>query len=648
MPATLGDTRFARDRSTLSRVVHDDEGGDTRRRPLPSPHGLPEAEAGEAAPGVRAAEPAANDGGTPHPPGGTRPTPGEGAREGGPLVLGKQPVVAGQIGLRGSENADSDAKPFIVKGHDGEPVAIRSGADYAEDPRVKKYAGGGYLQSRRFLPVAVRGALVSALSLHLGAAPSDDDVRLAAHLWIVGALRREGADLGFVPVPFQVLARDAPGANMPALLRAGVLSLVPESPGRCREYALADSIADALDAALASAPFDAPLVNVYDGRRKRGRPSGSQFYDNGNAIAAPIADAMNAVPVGIVNVPSLLSHLDRLRAAVAAAPSPDERARARARWRTDALCFRWICERGLTPTDVSGIHTYPHAWEAQSAGRIMPRGSGGPQGMSRDGKAAMYAGVADVRNYDLRSSQPRIVQAEFRALGITCPWLDAYLADPEAKALHAARCGVEVDTWKAVFNAAMTAGTVGVPKRFSTRGTERYVGGRRLVAERPSTEAMKAVAEDVGRERAPEVWLRVRAELEGFLEAVGAWHRHLRKWAEAAATPGRGGRYLTNAVGAKLNVVTLSPAELPRKVAAFVLQGREALYVHTLCTLAERHGFRVVCHEHDGVVTLGRVPEAARTAAAQIAEMPYADLVEKPFTEGTNSSATDWQGWLAA
>lgn len=559
--------------------------------------------------------------------------PGSPGREKGktrePFVLENGTPAGTEILPDAPENAETDGSAFFVN------QTVRPGSFYVDDPRVWEYDGGGYVQDNHPVPASVHAALVGELAARLGTAPHPDDVRLAAHVWLVGALRHAdgGEDLpGFVPLPWQVKGRDVPEAGIDSLMFAGVLEMTPHSraSGRCDAFAVSPDFGAVLDAALGTAARGERYVNLLTGRPRRGRKPGSRRYDDhGNPCPLTVSRAMDAVPQGIVNLPAVTAHLDRLRAAVDEATTDEARGRAVARWRNDALCMDWIKSRGLTPTDAPGVYTYPHAWRMQSAGRIMPLESGGAQSLSRAGKVALYTGIADVRNYDLRSSQPRILLDELTRHGIRCAWLAGYLADDNAKHAHATRVGVSVDTWKAALMAAVMGGAAGVPKLFEVKAVTRFVRGVEVTSYRPVCAAMRTLEDEVGAERARELWPVLHAELMPLLCAVKDWHRRLKAWAAETATTGRDGRGVTNAVGARLALSTLSARELPRKVAAHVLQGREALYVHTLCALGEAHGFRIVCHEHDGIVTLGTVPQAAMDEAARVASMPYAELVEK-------------------
>lgn len=551
-----------------------------------------------------------------------------------PIVWYSEDISGVEIGEGDILEGDLPPSSFFVN---RKPRTVQPGSFYAGDERAD-YTGRSFIQDSYPVPAPVHAALVSELAQRLEREPHTDEVRFTAHVWISGAFRRDesGRDLeGFVPIPFQVIARSVPDADPEALLFAGVLEMTPHSysGGRSRAWAVSPDFGDVLDTALATSDPTASYVNVFTGKPTRGRKAGSRKTDDSrNPLSPTVILVMDSVPQGIINLPATEAHLERLRAAIDDATTDEARATAVGRYRNDALNVTWIKSRGLTATDAPGIYTYPHAWRDQSGGRIMPLKSGGAQSMSRAGKAAMYSGIASLRNYDLRASQPRILADEFRQMGIVCDWLDDYLADEDAKHVYAARVGVSVDTWKNALIAAMIGGGAAVPKSFEVQPVTRFVQRREVTTYRPVTGAMRTLEAEVGRKRAIELWPSLHAELKPLLRAVRKWQRKLKVWAKETATTGRDGRGITNAVGARLTLTGLTKrGQLARKVAAHVLQGREALYVHTLCIIAPSHGFSVVGHDHDGLQTLGDVPQAAMDEAARTAAMPYAEFVIKPF-----------------
>ncbi|AWR87060.1 hypothetical protein Mtai_v1c18260 [Meiothermus taiwanensis WR-220] len=96
-------------------------------------------------------------------------------------------------------------------------------------------------------------------------------------------------------------------------------------------------------------------------------------------------------------------------------------------------------------------------------------------------------------------------------------------------------------------------------------------------------------------------------------------------------TGDKGKQYVKNAVGMHFCLSEYKKGELRRKLAAFILQGREALFVHTLAALSEKYGYTVIAHEHDGLVTLEEIPHAAVEEAQNLTGMPEVRLLEKPF-----------------
>jgi hypothetical protein len=89
---------------------------------------------------------------------------------------------------------------------------------------------------------------------------------------------------------------------------------------------------------------------------------------------------------------------------------------------------------------------------------------------------------------------------------------------------------------------------------------------------------------------------------------------------------------IENAAGQTLVLDRARPEhELKREAAAHMLQGQEAAYIHHLTLLAKDYGFIAVSNQHDGLVTLGEVPDDAKALAAKLSGFEDAHLEEKPF-----------------
>ena len=95
--------------------------------------------------------------------------------------------------------------------------------------------------------------------------------------------------------------------------------------------------------------------------------------------------------------------------------------------------------------------------------------------------------------------------------------------------------------------------------------------------------------------------------------------------------------YVKNATGASIAVEDLAPDgqgwRVKSRLAAFMLQGREARFTHELAATAGEFGYRVLSPEHDGLVVQGVIPQEAVVGAAESARLPpdLVAFVEKPI-----------------
>jgi hypothetical protein len=232
-------------------------------------------------------------------------------------------------------------------------------------------------------------------------------------------------------------------------------------------------------------------------------------------------------------------------------------------------------------------------------------------------KQAIYKGIDDVHNYDIKSSQVYVLIELLSRAGFDASWLQGYVNTPEAKHVYAKQAGVSTDTWKSILYALFMGATLPqdiLRSRGDVRKTlEAEVGGCHLET--------------------------AYAQLHNILgplyhDVLKPWRGHLiGSWLEANADPGYAGkRYVKNAAGVPFCIDDVrNPYELKKKLAAFLLQGREAAFIHTLTGYADEYGFRVISNEHDGVVTIGAIPQEAIERAKCKLDMDYVDLVEKAF-----------------
>jgi hypothetical protein len=265
--------------------------------------------------------------------------------------------------------------------------------------------------------------------------------------------------------------------------------------------------------------------------------------------------------------------------------------------------------------DKGGSWLYVPSYCPQSSGRISENG-GGLQSCSRLMKQAAFDGIPNVHNYDLRSSQGYVLLQELRLAGIDHGWLAQHLG-PGAFEERAAHLGLTKKMYKGFF--------------FSTiMGATHHWMDREVVGS-IQAKLRKHLGDDAAAARV--MFDRVVEQLAPLKKTVGAWAEWLL---ESPSCPHRRRtqrrRYLENAAGQKLPLDgSLDTKELKRKAAAHILQGQEAAYIHHLTRLSKDYDFTPISNQHDGLVTLGAVPEEAKVKAASLCGLKDAFLEVKAF-----------------
>lgn len=73
--------------------------------------------------------------------------------------------------------------------------------------------------------------------------------------------------------------------------------------------------------------------------------------------------------------------------------------------------------------------------------------------------------------------------------------------------------------------------------------------------------------------------------------------------------------------------------EARSKAMAWYLQGLEAACVHALTVLSEEYDYEVMANEHDGLITIGTIPEEAQERARKASGSRRAELTDKRFED---------------
>ncbi|PAP79216.1 hypothetical protein B1759_12760 [Rubrivirga sp. SAORIC476] len=446
----------------------------------------------------------------------------------------------------------------------------------------------------------------------------------------------------WVPVSKPFFDQFFPEADNNSMVEDGILLMKEHqfTRGKSREWKIPPEVMDRARW-LMVADLEAEFVDPKTGRKK-GRP---QKHKTTNEYGKPhpllVKQAIHTFEYGYFNRAAVEEHLREREDSVSYAESlgveeeiPGWLERPRARLDGDIRCYSVILRQ--KPQLVEGTtYRYRLAYSVQSTGRLSQRG-GGAQSCSREMKARLYRdleGVPEVLNYDLKSSQAYILRAFLSDAGIDTSWLDTYLSAD--KQMYADRAGLTVDTWKAIFYALVMGahlpnslyhsdGAVkwGFYDEFGVSTKDEIIG--------PELSPVFASAADALKD--------TREVLQPFSARVKEWHRYLEEeWVPQNAEPNRTGRLVRNALQMKFHWTREigdereNIREAKRKLAAFLLQGKEAAFIHRLTTILPDYGVVPISNEHDGIVTLGVVPPEAIERAREAEDMPYAKLETKDF-----------------
>jgi hypothetical protein len=386
------------------------------------------------------------------------------------------------------------------------------------------------------------------------------------------------------------------------------------------KYRIARNVIECLETATLSEPVSAPSYDLMTGKPWQDKwdiifvPLSDYNYTEHNDDTPPaeliddsppslVERSINAIRECHYNREALQLHLEKCRQDSLEALEEGNTGRAdylRGRFLNDLAIYR-----GLSPRSPF----YPH-YSPQHSGRI-----GTPiQNLTGESKAVAYSGIPNLYNYDLSSSQLRICcHYEFPRYGIECPWLDSYLADTSLREDYAAVIGITPDAFKeAIIGVLMGS-------KLPHNGTD-----TRASIFQALKDGLPSGAQSL--EELDDMVSALKDLIAPLKTALNKWHVAILK---NLAKEGE----ILNALKKSLTYVQVKAHSGSKRgaIAAHILQGTEAYFIHTLTTLANSYSFQVLGNEHDGLITLGQIPDAAIQEARTITGLHCLDLREKPF-----------------
>jgi len=283
------------------------------------------------------------------------------------------------------------------------------------------------------------------------------------------------------------------------------------------------------------------------------------------------------------------------------------------------------------------LYKYRAAYDIQMSGRLTEI-NGGFQSASKYFKRSFFRDMKHLKmNYDLKNSQAYILLQELKACKIKCAWLESYLEDSSAKDKYAGKVGISVDLWKECFYALiMGADAKSRYGKAIFQGIKNYYSGDEKRAVKAHNKFVKVAGELI---QATEEW---RDYI--FSNQEGRYHYQyggVKYWKNACGMHFKNYGITNDEDGKSVLIGRLQEEKeirskqdinsCKRKLAAFILQGQEACFIHHLTIICSQNGIPVYKNEHDGIITGEKIPKILVREAAKLSGLKNPELKRKPL-----------------
>ena len=297
-----------------------------------------------------------------------------------------------------------------------------------------------------------------------------------------------------------------------------------------------------------------------------------------------------------------------------------------------AILNRYPTLAQTTTEKGKSLFEYKARYSIQASGRITEI-HGGFQNASKVSKRAFMLFVPEIYNYDLKSAQAAILNQELTLCGLESPWLQSYIDSPTAKYHYAEKVGIPVGLWKNCFYALIMGAQA-----------ENQFGA---IYQNIHSHFQKA-------SKANKIYRRFLKVVKELLEMTAKWrdyiyheddrryiYRHggLKHWKNQCGM--RFTEYGIRIVNGRETLIDRSTgkdvgskpriAEIKRRLAAFMLQGQEASFIHHLTIISTKAGIPVYKNEYDGLLTGKKIPASLIAKADKASGMVNPVLELKPL-----------------
>lgn len=314
------------------------------------------------------------------------------------------------------------------------------------------------------------------------------------------------------------------------------------------------------------------------------------------------------------NLTEVERHLSRLRRRLSKMPSDHPLYKAKlGELQNDEICFSALLAMNPIPSEYQSekaeddeFYLFQPRYQPATTGRIHMVG-GALQTCTREMKLAAYGSLDEMHNYDLSSSQARILyHQEFKKYDIECPWLAEYLGSKEIRRGYARQISIQDAAWKECLSSLIMGAHL--PTNTNNRNSS----------------ILKVLrAESQGNEEAVKMKLKTLREIiKPLSSALELWHNHLVEDIQQSGS-------LSNAMGISISLDSLPVKKPYKKIAAHILQGTEAYFIQELTLLAPKYGYKPIANEHDGIVVIGEISREAVEEARRLTGLRFMELEEK-------------------
>ena len=278
------------------------------------------------------------------------------------------------------------------------------------------------------------------------------------------------------------------------------------------------------------------------------------------------------------------------------------------------------------------LQEYQAAYTIQTSGRITEI-HGGFQTASQMFKQKFIRHVPDIYNYDLKNSQANILIKELKHCKIDSTWMKDYMKDPNRKEELAKQIGIPVDVWKQCFYSMIMGADITGSHGAVYLTLEDHFNGNI----KKTTAAVNAFSKTVKNlTRSAGKWRNYLYQKED--DRYHYQHAGIKFWKNVCGMKfkdyglrknNNGSLELIDTEKGKSTTNTKVIAKCKRRVAAFMLQGQEACFIHHLTILCNKNKIPVYKNEHDGIITGKKIPKKIITKAGNLSGLKNSNLIRK-------------------